>query len=232
MRRLLFALLLLPAAALAQTAPRPGVGQPDARRAVSVEEAPWSSLVRVQSEAGGQCTGVLVAPDRVLTAAHCVVARRTGTPLLPGRVNLLAGYDRGAFRARAVAREIRLGPGFDPATRRPHGADWAVLRLAAPLGVPALPVAPAAAGAAAMLGGWQRDRAHALLADTACRVEAAERDAGGPLLRHSCAATRGSSGAPLLVRRGAGWAVAGVQVAAQDGAQGGVAVPAATIPMD
>jgi protease YdgD len=225
------ALVLLPVAAAAQPAPRAGLGGAEARRAVDGTEAPWTSLVRVQSEAGGHCTGVLVAPDRVLTAAHCLVAARTRAWVRPERVHVLAGYDRGEFRGHAVAASYRTG-GFDPAAGGPHGADWAVLRLAAPLPAPVLPVVGAEPGMAAMLGGWQRDRAHALLADTACRIEAVGHDAAGPLLRHGCAATRGSSGGPLLVRLKDGWAVAGVQSGALREGRGGVAVPAATVPLD
>lgn len=231
MIRALLAWLLAPAMAFAQPAPRAGLGAAEAREAVDASLPPWSSLVRVQSEAGGTCTGVLIAPDRVLTAAHCLVATRTRAWLRPERVNLLAGYDRGTFRGHAVALRYVTGA-YDPVAGGPHGADWAVLRLAAPLPAPALPVVAAGPGMAAMLGGWQRDRAHALLADTSCGIEARVQDAAGPLLLHGCAATRGSSGGPLLVRAGEGWAVAGVQVAARGEARGGVAVPAARLPLD
>ncbi|MBU8540729.1 trypsin-like serine peptidase [Falsiroseomonas tokyonensis] len=218
-------LLLLAAPAAAQL---PGVADSTARRPARVAEAPWSSLVRVQSEAGGRCTGVLIAPDRVLTAAHCLVARRTARLLQPGRVHVLAGYDRGDFSAHATATALRVGPGFDPATKGPVAADWSVLRLEKDLPGPVLPLAALPApGTAAMLGGWQQDRAHALLADTACRIEAAPRDeAGRRLLRHDCAGTHGVSGAPLLVRQGPGWAVAGLTVAASRTARGGLAVAA------
>ncbi len=215
---------LLASPALAQL---PGVAASPDRRPVAVTEAPWSSLVRVQSEAGGRCTGVLIAPDRVLTAAHCLVARLTGRLVQPGRVHVLAGYDRGQFTAHATAATLRTAPDFRPETRGPLGADWAVLRLATPLPGPVLPLAALlpAAGTAAMLGGWQQDRAHALLADTACQIQAVLRDAAGRLLlRHGCAATRGVSGGPLLLRQGDGWAVAGVAVSATEGAQGGLAV--------
>jgi len=223
MKRVL-ALLLLATPAQAQL---PGVADSAARRPVTVAQAPWSSLVRVQSEAGGRCTGVLIAPDRVLTAAHCLVARVTRRLIQPGRVHVLAGYDRGAFTAHATGAALRVGPGFRPETSGPIGADWAVLRLATPLPGPTLKLAEAlpVAGAAAMLGGWQQDRAHALLADTDCQVRAVLRDEEGRLLlRHGCAATRGVSGGPLLVRQGEGWAVAGVAVGAASGAQGGLAV--------
>ena len=36
---------------------------------------------------------------------------------------------------------------------------------------------------------------------------------GARVMSHDCAAVQGSSGGPLLVRRGDGWAVAGVAVA-------------------
>lgn len=229
-QRALALLLLLAQPAAAQL---PGLDAEAARRPVRITEAPWSSLVRVQTEAGGRCTGVLLAPDRVLTAAHCLVARLTGRVVQPGRVHVLAGYDRGDFTAHARGATLRLGPGFDPATNGPAGADWAVLRLATPLPGPPLPLAPLpAAGAAAMLGGWQQDRAHALLADTDCRVEAVGRDtAGRLLLRHGCAGTRGVSGAPLLVRAGTGWAVAGIAVSARGEARGGLAVAAQGLPL-
>jgi protease YdgD len=224
-------LLLVPSLALAQPVPLAGLGPAEARQAVDAGAAPWTSLVRVQSEAGGHCTGVLVAPDRVLTAAHCLIAPRTRAWLRPERVNVLAGYDRGGFRGHAVALSYVTGA-YDPGAGGPRSADWAVLRLAAALPAPALPVVAAQPGAAAMIGGWQRDRAHALLADTACRIEGTGRDAAGPLLRHDCAATRGSSGGPVLVRHGEGWAVAGVQVAARREGQGGVAVPMGSIALD
>lgn len=227
--RLFWPLLLLAAPAMAQL---PGLDTPrpeasPARRPVAVAVAPWSSLVRVQSEAGGRCTGALIAPDRVLTAAHCLVAPLTRRLVQPGRVHVLAGYDRGAFSAQARGAALRIGAGFQPATSGPIGADWAVLRLATPLPGPVLPLATRlpVAGTPAMLGGWQQDRAHALLADTDCQVQAALRDPQGRLLlRHDCAATRGVSGGPLLVRQGEGWAVAGIAVGATAGAQGGLAV--------
>ena len=231
--RALFALLLLPGLAVAQPTARPGLGTVEARAVADVGTPPWSSLVRVQTEAGGRCTGALIAPDRVLTAAHCLVAPATGRLVLPGRTHVLSGYARGEFRAHARGASFTLAPGFVPAQRGPLGADWAVIILAAPLREPILPLAPLPApGTAAMLGGWQRDRAHLLLADTECRIEATPRDAEGrALLRHGCSATQGSSGGPLLVRVGEGWAVAGVAAVATREARGGIAVAVAGLPL-
>ena len=208
----------------------PGLGAGTVRVPVSVGDPPWSSLVRVQVPGVSRCTGFVVARDLVVTAAHCLWSARVGRMARPGRVHVLAGYDRGTFRAHAVARSYRVGEGFDGRSEAGLGGDVAVLALDAPVGGPSLPWAGAARpGQAAMLGGYEQDRSEALLADTDCRVMGRVVDAGGrALLQHACAATRGASGAPLLVREGGVWAVAGVNVAASVGDVGGLAVPGAT----
>src|SRR5688572_8637091 len=38
-------------------------------------DGPRSSVVRVESSAGELCSGAVIAPDLVLTAAHCVLER-------------------------------------------------------------------------------------------------------------------------------------------------------------
>lgn len=221
---------LVAGTASAQAPQRPGIGTRDERAAIDVATAPWSSVVRINTEAGTHCTGVVIAPQRVATAAHCLVAPRTGRLVQAARVHVLVGYDRGDFTMHAHARTIIVGPGFVAERRGPASADWAILELERTLAVPALPFADAAApGTPAMLGGWQRDRAHALRADIACRIVAPTRDDAGALLSHDCNATSGASGGPLLVRAGDGWAIAGIAIAAHRDQRGGLAVPAASL---
>ena len=87
-----------------------------------------------------------------------------------------------------------------------------------------------AAGTPVMLAGYEQDRTEVIVADVACRVLGPVRAGDALLLRHSCAATRGASGAPLLGQvPGLGWAVVGVAAIAGIDAAGGYAVPAATI---
>ena len=235
--RLIVALLLAGSAAAREPIiPRstlPGIGAADRRVAVDARAMPWAALGRVQTELGGRCTGVLIAPDQVLTAAHCLGNRTTGRLVQAGSVHFLQGFSRGAYTGHARVAEFRLGTGWDPARRRPLGADWAVLRLATPIAGTVLPLWQGALpeGAALLLGGYQQDRPEVLLADTRCAALGSGRDeAGMQLLAHGCTATRGASGAPLLLALpDGGHAVAGVLSAMQIGAARGYAVPASSI---
>jgi protease YdgD len=107
----------------------------------------------------------------------------------------------------------------------------AVLTLPAPVTRTVLPLAPARWGQPAMLGGYSQDRAEALMADTHCVVLGLlTHPPGLALRRHSCVGTRGTSGAPLLVRdAGGAWAAAGVQVLGNNADAGGLAVPSDTV---
>ena len=213
----------------------PGIGANDPRQRVNQAEAPWRALGRVQTELGGRCTGVLVAPDRVLTAAHCLVAPRSGRFVQPGSVHFLLGYDRGEWAARARVTAFAIGAGYEP-DRGPAGADWAVLTLDRRIGTPdrILPLLRQAPPprTAVMLGGYQQDRPEVVMADTACRVIGLQRHASGhQTLVHDCAGTRGASGAPLLARTadGRGWGVVGVLSSVSADIALGHAVPAAAV---
>ena len=91
------ALLVFATASVAQEAPihLPGIKGQDDRVIVESLEWPWSAVVKVNRRTGGFCTGVLVAPDKVLTAAYCLWLSRTDHWLTPDVLHVVVNYRRG-----------------------------------------------------------------------------------------------------------------------------------------
>jgi len=227
MRLIIALLLLLAGPALAQVAGlNPG---PDPRLPVPAAHPPWHAVALIEAEGAGLCTGVMVAPTIVLTAAHCL-KDEAGAALLPPT---LIRVTLGGAEARGLA--LRVGFGFDPAREAPWASDWALVTLSAPLGagrvLPLLRETPPARSILA-LPGFQRDAPGVLLVDPACRYLGLRRIEGeGVMLAHDCAGTMGSSGGPLLLRDADGrFSIIGIQSKGVLGRIGGLAVPALVIP--
>ena len=209
---------------------RPGVGATDRRVPEPIGAMPWHAIVRITTGFGGSCTGVIFAPDRVATAAHCLRQSVTGAWQTPDRIHVLLGYDRGHVDADLAVAAIGVDRGYAPMrARATMGADIAILHLAAPRpAAETLPVATAGPGDHVVLAGFNQDRLQVLLADPDCMIQGQARDeAGNTLFLHDCDATHGTSGAPLLERDALGaWHVVAMEVAARSGGAGGIALPA------
>ncbi len=230
-KRAAVVLLLLAAAApvAAQATRLPGIAGADDRRTVEPREYPWSAVGRLNTTVGQRCTGTLIGPRLVATAAHCLFNRRTRQPMRPESVHFLAAYGRGEWAATARAVAIRRGtdgPPGDP------GADWAIVTLADPIGQQVGWIAPAAgqpvAGEAAILRvGYGQDRAHLPMAVLGCRILGVA--PGRTILAHDCDAVRGDSGSPILVLQDGRLTLAGVHSGHRrhDGATIGIAASAA-----
>ena len=214
---------------------RPGIGALDPRGRLDPDKGPWRAVGKLQVTSINRrqtCTGTLVGPSTVLTAAHCVFNELTQRNFPPGSMHFLIGYNGSQYAGHAVGVKLEAGPGFHFDHTRPTataGSDWALIWLDAKLGsadrmLPIIDHSPAI-GSTIMLGGYQQDHPLVLMADTECQIVGRAIDPDGlPLLQHNPTGTRGVSGAPLLIEQNGKWFVTGVDVLAQYGAAEGYGV--------
>lgn len=185
----------------------------------------WAPLAYVTTDVGGDhaiaCSGTVVAPGAVLTAAHCVT-RRDGTPYDPGAVTVVTGrrdLRDGAGRLHGAV-QVLVHPAFDAAGVR---FDAALIGLDSAAETPAIALAAGdpAAGTVGLVAGWGtidgaggvssmlRSTATTVVANSACARRLGGFDAatmlcaidGAQLLGSVC---HGDSGGPLAQRRGDG----------------------------
>jgi protease YdgD len=182
---------------------------------VDADVFPWSSVGKIYNSARSSCTGSVIAPDKVLTAAHCLFNRATGRFLQPDALHFLLGYKRGEFRAHARVASYVLGPNYKPdEVNKSILADWAILVLTESLSKNTTPFPlaknPSVAGERIMVGGFSQRYPFKLTADTDCAVRGILPNS---LIVHDCAVMHGVSGAPLLIGTGPDVQVVGVHVA-------------------
>lgn len=73
----------------------------------------WEAVGRLDIDGKGFCTGTLIAPDLVLTAAHCMYETNGGQAVDFSRISFLAGLRNGRAEATRTIRTAIVHPSYD-----------------------------------------------------------------------------------------------------------------------
>lgn len=164
----------------------------------------WEAVGRLNLGDAGFCTATLIAPDVVLTAAHCLYDKTTAQRFPIGKLQFLADWRMGRAAAYRGVKRVVISPDYvyssgDKLARVSH--DLALVELDQPIRLPS--IRPFDVGSGTVPGdtvgvvSYAQDRADAPSLQRSCKVI----DARQGFFVLSCDIDFGSSGAPVFSMR-------------------------------
>lgn len=169
----------------------------------------WAGVGRVNAggyRSRGMCSGVLVARDRVLTAAHCLF-RDDGRRVPLGDLHFVAGWHRGRAVADSGVVRAELHPKALREGRLDPARDVAVLVLETPLEIAPVPLMGRdLSGPPFAIVAYQGSRPHVMGGRFGCDLRLQKMS----LAVSSCAVEPGASGGPVMGQVDGDWRVVGV----------------------